>query len=71
MSIRLYLDEDVMRAALVQALRSKGIELITAFEAGMSGEADDLHLRYAASQGLVLYSSNIADYMTLHTTFLS
>lgn len=39
MTIRLYLDEDSMRQALVQALRARGVDVITALEAGMMTES--------------------------------
>lgn len=35
MTIRLYLDEDSMRQALVQALRARGVDVMTALEADM------------------------------------
>jgi len=51
-SIRLYLDEDTMSTALVNAFHSAGIDLVTALEAGMVGRADEEHLKYAAEYGL-------------------
>jgi predicted nuclease of predicted toxin-antitoxin system len=68
--IVLYLDEDTMSADLVKALRSQGLEVVTAQDAGMTGKSDEEHLRYAASRGLVLYSFNIADHAALHSVFL-
>jgi Domain of unknown function (DUF5615) len=59
MTIRLYLDEDSMRQALVQALRARGVDVITALEADMIERADEEHLDYATAQGRVLYSFNI------------
>ena len=35
----------------------------------MAGMADDQHLEFAASQGLVLFSYNIGDYAELVTKF--
>lgn len=35
--IRLYLEEDSMRRSLVRALRARGIDVITALDAGMIG----------------------------------
>lgn len=40
MRIRLYLDEDAMGNPLVRALRSRGIELVTALEVGMIEKED-------------------------------
>ena len=56
MKVRLYLDEDTMSTALVTALRSSDVELVTALEAGMIGRPDDEHLEYAAERGLTLHS---------------
>ena len=38
--IRLYFDEDSMRRSLVRALRARGVDVITALDAGMI-ERDD------------------------------
>jgi hypothetical protein len=70
MRIRLYLDEDAMGNPLVRALRSRGVELVTALEVGMIEKEDEEHLKYAASVGLTLYSFNRGDYVDLHTRFL-
>jgi len=39
--IRPYLDEDSMRRSLVRALRVRGVDLITALDAGMIEREDD------------------------------
>ena len=44
MTFRLYIDEDSLAAALVQALRSRGIDVVTAIEAGFDGYPDDQQL---------------------------
>jgi hypothetical protein len=44
MTIRLSLEEDSMRHALARALRSRGVDVITALEAGMSERQDEPHL---------------------------
>ncbi len=71
MTIRLYFDEDAMDKDLVRALRARGIEVMTALEAGMIERTDEDHLAYATTQGYVLYGFNAADYYRLHTAFLS
>jgi len=35
MTIRLYMDEDTMDQALVQVLRARNVDVITALDAGM------------------------------------
>jgi len=56
---------------LVQALRARGIDVITALEAGKIDRADSEHLDHATAQGRVLYSFNVGDFYRLHTTFLA
>jgi hypothetical protein len=64
-TIRLYLDEDTMDNALVSALRARGLDLLTAHEADMIERPDEAHLAFAAREGRVLYSFNVADYCRL------
>ncbi len=54
MTIRLYLEEDAMRRALVRELRARGLDVTTALEAGMVEREDGAHLDYATAQGRVL-----------------
>lgn len=55
---------------LVKALEGRGIDVLTAYDAGMAKFPDEEHLKYAAEQGRVLYSFNIKDFYLLHTRFL-
>lgn len=71
MSIRLYFDEDTMRHSLVRALRSRGIDVVTALDANLIEHPDTDHLAYAASQGRVLCSSNTRDFYRLHSELLA
>ena len=69
--IRLYLDEDSMHRGLVAALRARGVDVMTASEAGMVNRSDEDHLRWATKQGRVLYSFNMGDYSSLHRQWLA
>lgn len=71
MKIRLYLDEDSMRHSLVHALRSRGVDVHTALEAGLIGTPDEEHLKYATNQGRVLYSFNVGDFFALHSIWIA
>ena len=51
MKIRLYIDEDSMDQALVQALRARGVDVTTALEEDMIAKNDHLFLDYAARYG--------------------
>lgn len=71
MKIRLYFDEDSMRHALIEALRVRGVDVLTALEAGMIERTDEEHLGYATTQDRVLFSFNVKDFYRLHTEHLS
>ena len=55
---QLYIDEDSGDRNLVQALRARGVDVITAQEVGMIERTDDEHLQFATSRDRVLYSFN-------------
>lgn len=71
MKNRLYLDEDAMDNDLVDALRDRGLNMLTAREAGFVNQPDDKHLSFATKQGRALYSFNARDYYPLHKYCLS
>jgi uncharacterized protein with PIN domain len=71
MKIRLYLDEDSMDHDLARALRGRGVDVITVLATGMSEVADEDQLKWATTQGRVLYSFNVGDFYHLHTVWLS
>ena len=49
MKIALYFDEDSQESSLIRALRSRGVDVISATEVGMNGRLDDEQLRWASS----------------------
>ena len=70
MTIRLYFDEDSMHRGLTRALRARGVEVITALDAGMIEREDQEHLDYATEQGYVLCTFNVGDFHRLHGEYL-
>jgi len=60
------MDEDV-----VTALRARGIQTTTALDCGMLQRPDEEHLVYAATNALVLFSFNVADFARLHDEWMS
>jgi hypothetical protein len=44
MKIALYVDEDSQDTSLMRALRSRGVDVIAAAEAGMNGRTDEEQL---------------------------
>jgi Domain of unknown function (DUF5615) len=69
--IRLYLDEDTLRKAFVQALRENGIDVVTVSDANNLGRIDEEQLIWATEQGRVIYTFNSRDFCRLHGSFLA
>ena len=69
--IRLYLDEDSMRRALVFGLRARNVDVMTAAQADMINRQDEEHLVAASASGRALFTYNTADYCALHQRSMS
>jgi hypothetical protein len=69
--IRLYVDVDASEHAVVNALRQRGIDVLTAAEAGHEKFTDDRHFAFAASEGRSIYSLNARDFARLHSEYLA
>jgi hypothetical protein len=52
--IKIYIDEDAMESDLVGALRSRGVTVIAALDAGLIGKSDEEQLAFATERGCVL-----------------
>jgi Domain of unknown function (DUF5615) len=65
------MDEDAMAARVVVAMRSRGVEVLTALEAGMLERADEEQLTFAAAHDRVLCSFNKGHFLGLHTRWMS
>jgi len=68
--INIYIDEDAMDSDLVAALRSRGVAVITAADAGLVETPDEQQLAFATEHGCVLYRFNVSDFHRLHTQWL-
>lgn len=62
--IQFYLDEHVPRA-VTEGLRRRGVDVLTAQEAGMLHAKDEQHLAFALSEGRVIVTQD-ADFLRLH-----
>jgi len=60
-----------MDGDFVRGLRSRGIDVITAADAGMIRRKDEEHLSFAAIEGRALYSFNVGDFHQIHTEWKS
>ena len=69
--VGIYLDEDVQAEALIEALRARGLKVLTTTEASMSKSTDDAQLKLATSRNLVLASCNVSDFARIHTQWLA
>ncbi len=68
--LRFYFDEDVMVSAIIVALRTAGIDIVTVREAGMRGRDDPSQLTFAAEQQRTVVTSNIPDLARLHAAWM-
>jgi len=71
MNVRLYLDEDAIDHALIQALRFRGADLLTTPEADMMEQDDAEQIDFATAAGRVLYTFNARDFCRLHREYLA
>lgn len=59
-----------MDSDLVAALRSRGVTVITALDAGLAQKPDQEQLAFATQRGCVLYTFNVSDFYRLHTQWV-
>lgn len=69
--LRLYFDEDAQRGELVQAIRLRGVDVLTNNEADFNGRSDVENLVFATEQNRVIYSFNVRDFARLHSAFIT
>jgi predicted nuclease of predicted toxin-antitoxin system len=69
--MRLYLDDDSANPVLVKLLRKARHDVVIPRDAGMSGEADPVHLRYAIIETRVMLTRNYDDFLDLHNLILA
>lgn len=55
--IKFYADEQVSKA-VVQGLRQRGVDVLTAREANMLGASDEEHLKLARAEGRVIFTQD-------------
>lgn len=67
--MKIYLDDCAYSKRLKRQLEAAGHQVQTPFEAGIPGQPDDVHLRYAAGHRLVLLTYNADDFLDLHDRY--
>ncbi len=65
----LYTDEDIANL-VATLLRTRGLDVLTTLDAGMTGYSDEQQLAYAASENRCLLTHNRVDYERLHLNYL-
>lgn len=66
MSLRLLVDEDSQDKVLVKLLRQAKHDIVTANEAGLSGQPDAVVFDYANQQNRIILTLNCRDFEALH-----
>lgn len=66
MRLKYCLDEDSADAALVMALRSRGLVVVTSADSGLLGASDLVQLTWCSREGFVLVTHNVGDFFALH-----
>jgi len=69
--MRLYLDDDSANPLLVKLLRKARHDVMIPQDAGLSGEADPVHLRYAIIEMRVMLTRNYDDFLDLHNLIVA
>ncbi len=64
-----YIDECVDRP-IVEALRERGFDVLTALKAGRGEDSDAAQLAFATDLGRMLFSYNRTDFRRLHARYL-
>jgi hypothetical protein len=68
--VKLYFDEDSGQHDLINALRREGLDVQSTAEAGMNGRDDDDQLIWAATQGRIMVSANVGDFVAVHSNWV-
>jgi hypothetical protein len=68
--VRLLIDEDAQRRDLAPELRARGVDVVTAFEAGLNGGPDEAVLEFAVREHRAVYKFNAGDFCRLHSEYL-
>lgn len=59
-----------MSHALLNGLRARGVDVLSALEAGMVSSSDEQQLDFATTSTRSIYSYNVSDFCRLHAAYL-
>ena len=66
MSLKLLIDEDSQALPLVKTLRKAHHDVLTANEANLTGQPDNVVLEYATQNNRIVLTRNCRDFQALH-----
>ncbi len=69
--LRFYLDEDATSKRLIQALRNRGADVLSAADVGMLSQSDEQQLDWATKHQRAIFSFNARDFYRIHSAWLS
>lgn len=70
MPLRLYMDMDSLRPAVIRALRANGTDILTSAEAGHQLFGDEQQLEFATAEVRAIYTANLVDFTRLHAAWM-
>ncbi|MBA4179462.1 MAG: hypothetical protein C0506_02640 [Anaerolinea sp.] len=70
MPLRLYMDMDSLRPAVIRGLRANGTDVLTSAEAGHQRLSDERQLEFATAEGRAIYTANLVDFTRLHAAWM-
>ena len=69
-AIRFYLDEDATSKRLLQALRNRGADVLSASEVDMLARSDEQQLVWALEHQRIIFTFNVRDFYRIHSDWL-
>lgn len=69
--IRLFIDEDAMDQRFIQAVKSRGVDIMTVRDVQTLGYSDEEQLAFASRMGRALYTFNVGDFCQLHNLYMN
>ena len=70
MTLAFYFDDNCASSSVIRGLRSAGISAVRSVDTGTYGVSDPDHLEYAASNNLVVVTSDVGDFARLSAEWL-
>lgn len=70
-AIRLYVDEDAAQQAVVDGLRTSGLDVLTVLDLQLDAISDAEQLEFATANNRTIYTLNVGDFAQLHSEWLA